>query len=249
MSAVLHQFAPYGPFASASPFCEKVYRAFAYKGVAIDISNTPPQNVAKVSPQTKKLPVVDVAGQRIGDSSEALAWLETNHPEPRLIPEDPRDAALVHMLEDYADEGIYPIAVYYRWMVDENFAPFRDKTFGSIPAPLRGAVVRMVRGKVRKQLDGQGVGRQTPATIDDRLREHVAAIGARVADGGWLVGDHLTTADLSVFCMLAPIAQGNVARAGAIVRASEPVMAWLRRVDAATRGPVHEKRPPMDLGA
>lgn len=248
MTAVLHQFAPFGPFASASPFCEKVYRAFSFKGVPIEISNTPPEKVAQVSPQTKKLPVLEVDGQMIRDSSEAVAWLEANHPEPRLIPEDPRDAALVHMLEDYADEGIYPLAVYYRWMVPENFAPFRDKTFGRIPAPMRGFIVRMVLGKVRKQLDGQGVGRQPEATIDARLKEHVDAIAARVADGGWLVGDHLTLADLSVFCMLAPVAQGNVVRAGAIVHSSEPVLAWLRRVDAATRGPVHDKRPPMDLG-
>lgn len=249
MTAVLHQFAPYGPFASASPFCEKVYRAFAFKGVPIEISNTPPEKIGQVSPQTKKLPVVDVPGQRITDSSDAIAWLEANHPEPRLIPSDPRDAALAHMLEDYADEGIYPLAVYYRWLVDENFAPFGDKTFGRLPAPIRPLVVKLVRGRVRKQLEGQGVGRQTETTIDQRLRDHVDALAMRVADGGWLVGDHLTIADLAVFCMVAPMAQGGVVRAGAIVRASEPVMAWLRRVDAATRGPVHDQRPAMDLGA
>jgi glutathione S-transferase len=44
------------------------------------------------NPETGLLPVIDVDGTRVADSSKILDWLDAHFPEPPLLARDPRSA-------------------------------------------------------------------------------------------------------------------------------------------------------------
>src|SRR6266852_2299926 len=50
------------------------------------------------------LPVLDLDGQRIADSTRIIAELERRFPDPRLYPADPAERATALGLEDFFDE-------------------------------------------------------------------------------------------------------------------------------------------------
>src|SRR5439155_23672823 len=56
------------------------------------------------------VPVLLADGEVIGDSDAALEWLETHHPSPALVPEDPRLRAQVRAWEVAATETLAPAA-------------------------------------------------------------------------------------------------------------------------------------------
>ena len=54
----------------------------------------------------RQLPVLVNGEDIISDSSAIIKYLEKLHPKPKLIPEDPREEALVHVIEDWADTSM-----------------------------------------------------------------------------------------------------------------------------------------------
>src|SRR5262249_41936329 len=100
----LYQFA-------TSPFTEKVRRALAYKGLTYEIHEVRRGAVAKgdyadVSP-TGKFPAILHDGKAVWDSTDILEHLDRAFPDRPLLPDDPRDRALAHVIEDWADESLY----------------------------------------------------------------------------------------------------------------------------------------------
>jgi glutathione S-transferase len=77
-----------------SPFVEKVVRAVTLKGLPhtlVDVKS--PLDFKRWNPQTGKMPVLDVDGERIYDSTLILRALDSRVPEPPLVDVDPHVAA------------------------------------------------------------------------------------------------------------------------------------------------------------
>ncbi|HKE16326.1 MAG TPA: glutathione S-transferase family protein, partial [Kofleriaceae bacterium] len=111
---VLHQW-------EISPFCRKVRKVLALKGVAyrtVEYNGLRARGAARLSP-AGKLPVLDYDGERIQDSSAICDFLDGKHPSPALVPADPEARALAHVLEDWADESLYFVEVYLRFAIPE----------------------------------------------------------------------------------------------------------------------------------
>ena len=56
----------------------------------------------------RRLPVMELEGRRIGDSTAIIAALEAYQPEPALYPADPAEKARALELEDFFDEELAP---------------------------------------------------------------------------------------------------------------------------------------------
>ena len=111
----LYQFA-------TSPLCEKVRRILHYKGLDFEIHDVPRNEGAKyerVSP-TGKFPAIDDDGTPVWDSTDIAHHIEAKHPTPALIPSDPREAAMVHVIEDWADESLYFYEITMRVAWEHN---------------------------------------------------------------------------------------------------------------------------------
>lgn len=231
----LYQFAPDGGAESASPFCIKVQRALRLKGLAYEVKNVGPPDVAKLNPEAKKLPVLEVDGRRIPDSSRILRVVDELAPSPSLYPDSAADQALDHLLEDWADESLYWFGVHQRWVVDAHFSVFAAEAFGRLPPPLRWIVPPVARRNARAQVEKQGLGRQSNEAVLEQLRGHLAALDARLIGGGFLIDDAVRASDLAVFSPLRTLLSPYMPGPAELVRSYPALMAWLRRVDGVTK--------------
>ena len=59
-------------------------------------------------------------GVFLRDSTAMIEWFEARYTQVPVLPEDPAAAYLCRLLEDYADEGLWRPALYYRWAFDKD---------------------------------------------------------------------------------------------------------------------------------
>jgi glutathione S-transferase len=219
-----------------SPFCDKVRRVLHLKRQPytireVTLLETGRGYLKKLSPAAR-LPVIDDGETRIGDSTDIIRYLDERYPEPSVIPADPRDRALAYMLEDWADESLYFYEMYLRFALKHNakrWVPVLSKSDGGL---MRALASRLVPRAIGKKLRSQGLFFKGTERIVIEVESHIAAISDLLGDREWLVGDHISSADISVFAQLYCIAGADE---GARACDRHPtVRAWMKRVDVAT---------------
>jgi glutathione S-transferase len=226
MALTLYQF-------ELSPYADKVRRVMRLKGVSFDTVEVPvtsPRKYKHISP-TGKFPALVVSGKIIVDSTDICRYLEAQFPEPRIAPDDPRQAALATILEDWADEALYFYDLTMRnWPQNRDW--FIDDLLHHVkPGFTRNLLARLIPGALLKATKAQGLGRKSEATVLADLGAQFDALAALVADGGWLAGPRLSTADLAVRVMVNVIERAREGRA--LLEARPALLDWARRVDAA----------------
>jgi glutathione S-transferase len=201
---VLHQW-------SISPFCGKVRRILEHKGLAYEIVNYNGLRARKASglSSTGKLPVLDYDGERIQDSSEIAAFLESRHPERPIFPADPEQRARAHFWEDWADESLFWFEVHQRFMYPEARAQAAALLTEGRPGFERVLISRAIKRIYAKRLAAQGLGRMTPERVEQKLLGHVDTLETLLGQRTWLVGDARTIADIAVASQLAEIVRSS----------------------------------------
>jgi glutathione S-transferase len=226
MALTLYQF-------ELSPYADKVRRVLRLKGLGFATAEVPVSKAKKyrhISP-TGKFPALDHDGRIIVDSTDILRHLDSAFPAPRVAPDDPRDAALATILEDWADE-----ALYFYDLTMRNWPQNRDWFMDDLlhfekPGLGRNLLKALIPGALGKATKAQGLGRKSEATVVADLAAQYDALAALLQGRDWLAGPRLSTADLSVRVMLNVIGR---AKEGAALMAARPVLAdWAKRVDAA----------------
>lgn len=226
MTITLYQF-------ELSPYADKVRRVMRLKGISFETVEIPvsaPKKFKHISP-TGKFPAIVANGKTIVDSTDICRWLEAQFPEPRIAPDSPRDAALATILEDWADEALYFYDLTMRnW--PQNRAWFVDDLLHfEKPGFTRSLLAAVIPGALLKVTKAQGLGRKSEATVVADLTAQYDALAALVADGGWLAGPRLSTADISVRVMLNVLERAKEGRA--LLQARPALADWAKRVDAA----------------
>lgn len=93
-----------------SPFVRKVAAYAAEKGIEIDLQPTgfpnPTPEFSAASP-FRKMPALVDGDYRLSDSSAIIHYLEAKHPEPELIPSDPRERGRVIWFDEFADTLLF----------------------------------------------------------------------------------------------------------------------------------------------
>ncbi len=219
-----------------SPFCDKVRRVLAFKGQAFAVAEVPLWDAItgkhkKVSP-TGKLPALQLDGQVIVDSTEIAYALEKHFPQPPIIPSDAKQRALMHVIEDWADESLYYYEIAIRCGFPENAAQRGKDLTAHDKGFMKGILASQAPKAVMKMAEVQGIGRKDKPTILFETERHLDAIHGLLGDGQWLVGDHLTLADIAVFVEVNCFRPD--ASIGPMIAARPSVDAWLKRVEQAT---------------
>ena len=92
-----------------SPFAGKVRIAFAEKGVPVTLLEVDPRRrparLRELNP-TNRVPVLEVDGFAIRESSPICDWLEDTHPDPPLWPRDPAARAAARGLLRFVDDEL-----------------------------------------------------------------------------------------------------------------------------------------------
>jgi glutathione S-transferase len=227
---ILHQL-------EISPFCDKVRRVLAWKGIAYHVRNVPMARLGalkRLSP-AGKLPILELDGAVLHDSSDICRALDRHAPTPPLFPDDPRDRALVDILEDWADESLYFFEMTMRFTWPHDRARWVTEILRQDNRAARLLMRPLVPYLTRRQGMQQGLARRTEAEILSELDRHIGALAQRLDGTDYLVAGTLTLADIAVVSQL-----GCVAGSGqglAAIRRQPAVVAWMERVVARTGGP------------
>jgi glutathione S-transferase len=224
MDTTLHQFA-------ASPFCDKVRRILRFKGIEFATREWPLAEAGEIEKKNPsgKLPILEIDGRTIADSTDIALELESLHPSPSLLPENPRDRALVLALEDWADESLYFYEMTTRFGADD-FARNLPKL---VPDPaLRDSMTEPLQEMIRGTTTAQGCGRRPDEQLESDLERLCGAVEELQRETGFVVGDAPTLADLAIACQLECIGDSSL---GARVLERHPALReYLQRIDDLT---------------
>jgi len=220
---VLHQW-------QVSPFCAKVRRMLRHKGIAFSVQNYHgllASKAAKLS-AAGKLPVLDIDGRRIADSTAIARFLDERQPTPPLYPVDPAQAAMARILEDWADESLYCYEIFFR---------------AEYPEARRVAVAHLCAGRAtweqrlfaplfvrtsRRKLKANGFRVEAKAEIEAAFMRHLEDLDVLLAQRDWLVGNAASIADIAVAAQVDEVVRTS--HLAPHIRALPRLSDWLARL-------------------
>jgi glutathione S-transferase len=197
-----------------SHYAEKVRWALEYKGVdhkrrSILPGSHIPIALALTRGAQPTVPVLQLDGRNIGDSTEIIAALEATHPEPPLYPIDAAERARAIELEDWFDENLGPhtrLLPFYELIQEPEL--FAEIAAESVPGPL-GKAKPVVGAYARAYTSLRWGANSEEAAV--QAREAVLAAFDKLereleeGNGEFLVGEGLSVADVTAASLFYPI--------------------------------------------
>ncbi|HVN87818.1 MAG TPA: glutathione S-transferase family protein [Candidatus Binatia bacterium] len=218
---------------AASPYCDKVRRILRYKNVPFEIYEWPLAEVASIRDKNPsgKLPFIEIDGGVIPDSTTIALEIERRHPVPPLIPSDPALRAQVLVLEDWADESLYFYEMTTRFG-EQDFQANVPKLMAGAPKEMIDAMAPMLRDMFAQTTTTQGIGRKSPDQLHDDVERLFGAIDDLQRATGFVVGDHLTLADIAICAQAECIGDSTIGRE--VLGRRPSLRAYFQRVDELT---------------
>ena len=222
----LYQFA-------ASPYCDKVRRVLRYKQVPFTIYEWPLAEVPLIREKNPigKLPMLDLDGTLIPDSTNIALEIERRFPTPPLLPADPVQRAQVLILEDWADESLYFYEMTTRFG-EEDFAANVGKLVAGAPQEMLDAIAPMLREGFKATTGAQGVGRKSPQQLADDVDRLFDAIDDLQRATGFVVGTSLSLADIAICVQAECIGDSTIGKQA--LRPRPSLSEYFKRVDTLT---------------
>ena len=211
-----------------SPFCMKVRAILDYKGARYRAVT--PLGPALLAIRRKgkigKVPAVEIDGKLICDSTDIAYELDESLPVPPLLPDNPRERGLCHAIEDWADESLYFIGLYYRWYEAEGRKPI-PSAFGK---SLTGRIAyHFYLRRILGQLNGQGTLRKPPEHVARDLERHLDSIEALLTPGPYVLGQAPYLCEFALWGQLNYL--NRTPAGGAAISARQPILDYLKRVE------------------
>ncbi len=194
MSILLYDWGP-------SPFCLKVRAILDHKRIAYQRKNALGTPLIDVRRRGKigKIPALEIDGALICDSTEIAHELERRFPEPAILPADPRERAICHALEEWADESLYFVGLYFQW-IDPAGLAIVPQAFGR--GPVGRVAFQLFLRRIRRQVRGQGTSRKPDEHVRSDLERHLDAAAALVSPGPFLLGAAPALCDFALMAQL-----------------------------------------------
>lgn len=182
-----------------SPFCMKVRAILDYKQVEYRTVSPLAARGELRRKGTGKIPAIELDGEFITDSTDIALALDQRFRKPPLLPAGRRERALCHAIEDWADESLYFIGLYYRWYDRAG----RREIPGKFGRSLKG---RLIYGfylrRILQQLRGQGTLRKSPQHVHRDLERNLAALEDLLTPGPFVFGDKPCLCDFALWGQL-----------------------------------------------
>ena len=224
--AVIHQW-------QISPFCSKVRKILAFKGIPYKKKNYNGLLALKAARLTLagKLPVLELDGKTLSNSSHIGEYLEQRNPSPTLYPKEANLRFQALLWEDWADESLFWYEVYFRFRYPHAW----EQTVGLLcegrPFYEKWIMKFEARRIYNKKLDAQGLGRYDKKTVEAKFFRLISGIDSLVNQNEWLVGKRISIADIAVAAQIE-----EVKRTADFTEKLQQYLAlnaWLERVSGA----------------
>ncbi len=187
-----------------------------------------------------KAPVIPVLeypdGQFANDSTPLIYDLEVRHAARSIVPDDPGQAFLAHLIEDFADEWLTKAMFGYRWLADvDQVQMSRWLAFDAFKGG--GARAEQFAALFRERQVGRmalvGCTAANFPLIEASTRRVLTALEQHVANEHWLFGSRPSLAEFGLFGQLSQLGVDPTPQA--MLRADYPgVYRWLLHVDDAS---------------
>jgi glutathione S-transferase len=217
-----------------SPFVEKVARALALKKMDFELAEPKgPGDFSRWNPQTGKMPVLEIDGGRIYDSTFIARRLDELFPEPPLLASDPATAAAQELLEDWCDESLYWYGMALRW-TPKNASATAEQILGSLPPVPRMIARRILPRRIIAMTRAQGFGRLPEDVVLVELGRQLDNLVSILGEGPFFHSDRISIADLAVHGQFHMLSSGPTPEADALLRERPALIAHRERVEAET---------------
>jgi glutathione S-transferase len=235
----------YGP--RASPFVEKVVRGLALKKLEfVLVEPESAEDYRRWNPATGTLPIIDLDGERVHDSTAILLRVNEIFPEPPLLSADARAAENQLRLTRWVDETFF--WYWNRWMrrpgaspIVEPFRAFAGESLTEAERRVRDAEVPRPTDVSLQSRVAAGVRRRSESrrrSEEERLLEEACHRIDDVARLLWprpfFFADHLSIADLAVYAMLHTLALDSIPGTRQHLERHPALLDFMRRVEQET---------------
>jgi glutathione S-transferase len=153
-----------------------------------------------------QVPVLQLGGEAISDSTRIIAALERAYPQPALYPDDAEERRRALELETYFDEELGP---YIRRWVFFLILPYRDfvraafVSHASATTRLAHRAMAPLIGRVmRRQMD---INPASAEIARAKTLEAMERLERELRPSGYLAADRFTVADLTAAALLSPV--------------------------------------------
>ena len=140
------------------------------------------------------------------DSTPLAYALEARHAERSIIPPDPADAFVCHLIEDFADEWGTKWMFHHRWKEDVTAAWAANWIAqDTLPEPLgpqAQSFAKYFHDRQRGRMALVGSSPETAPIIEDSYRRVLKIIGAQLGGERYLFGSRPSLADFAFYGQL-----------------------------------------------
>ena len=172
------------------------------------------------------------------DTTPIACDLEARHPGERsILPDDPAQRFLCHLIEDFADEWMTKAMFHYRWTYDADirYAGFwiADDFYPDRVGEAREAAARDFAERQIERMPLVGCTPENAPVIEESYRRVLAALEPHVGAYRFLFGTRPSLADFGLFGQLRTLATDPTPLA--IMRAeAQRTESWVRQLDDAS---------------
>ena len=150
---------------------------------------------------TRKVPAIEMAdGKWLFDTTPTIRWLDEQHAEPPVFPDDPALRFIALLIEDYGDEWLWRPAMWWRWVPKASRV-----TLGRRIASLYSEHLAIPFGfyfgrrQLHEWLWGDGVDRRNSDDVRDMLFRELEFLEPLFEEQPFILGSHPSIADFGYF--------------------------------------------------
>ncbi len=220
-----------------SYFTGKLEGYLRYKEIPYELIAMTPRYFGRIVPQktgAAQMPAVELPdGRWMTDTTPMIEWLETQHPEPPVIPRDPLQAFASRLVEDYADEWMWRPALHYRWSHRRDAQLLSHRIVEELlPLPLPAVLKRFFirQRQLRGYVKGDGVAAANRAHVEGVYLRALEQLQAIFDVRPFLLGGVPTLADFGFFASMFRHFALDPTPAAVMLERAPAVYAWVARM-------------------
>ena len=221
-----------------SYFTGKLEAYLRYKEIPYEFHSLTGKEFTELLPAktgAMQMPAVKLDNERwMTDTTPMIEWFEAQNPAPAILPDDPVQAFVCKLIEDYADEWQWRPAMHYRWSYRESSKLLARQITDSMGRDLKvpnWLIRHRIENRQRKNfVERDGVSQQTWGHVEQSYYRLMDFLREVLRRRPFVFGDRPTLADIG---LMGPLFRHYAMdpRPGAIMREDYPeVMAWVYRV-------------------